>query len=112
MNVNEIQKDVSRKLRNTPLNQELSPGSTGRRWTPPGGLKKHREKIHSDAKVADDHKNLPFEFSKPKKPIGRSTYVKCDSCGRVSSATTKTVGMVCPDCKKFSTVTEMVDEEE
>lgn len=112
MNINEIQKDVSRKLKSTPLNQELSPGSTGRRWSPPGGLRKHREKIHRETKIADDNKSLPFELSKPKKPIGRSAYVQCDNCGRVTSATTKTVGLVCPDCGKFSTVTEVVYEEE
>lgn len=109
MNVDQIQRDVNKKLKETPFNQELTPGSTGRRWTPPGGLKRHNERIHKESKFADDHKDLPFSFSKPSKPKGRSAYIKCNNCGYVTSGTTATVGIVCPECKKFSTVTEVID---
>jgi len=109
MNVDEIRKDVSRSIKNTPLNQELSPGTTERRWIPPDGLRKHREKIHRESKIADDQKDLSFTFSKPSKSVGKFTYVKCDNCGRVTSASTITVGIICQDCGVFSTVTEIVD---
>jgi hypothetical protein len=107
MNVDQLKRDVKKELKKTPLNQELSPGTTGRRWTPPGGLKSHKEKIHRESIIADDHKDLPFSFNKPNKPKGRSTYVKCDNCDYITSGTTVTVGMVCPECHSFSTVTEV-----
>lgn len=106
---NEFFKDVAKGVKNTPLNQELSPGSTPRRYEPAQGLKKHRERIHRESKQADG-RNLEFNFRKPPKPMGRSTYVRCDNCGYIASATTATCGIICPECKKFSTVTEMVDE--
>lgn len=109
MNVDEIQKNVSKSIKNVPLNQELSPGTTERRWIPPDGLRKHREKIHRESKIAEDQKDLPFTFSKPPKYNGRFAYVKCDNCGRVTSASTITVGIICQDCGIFSTVTEIMD---
>lgn len=105
-------KDVAKSVKRTPLNQELTPGATPRRYEPAGGLKNHRERIHRESKSADDHKNLPFTFKKPSKPKGRSTYVKCDNCGYIASGTTATVGMICPECNKFSTVTEVVEDDE
>lgn len=107
----EFIKDVQKAVKNTPLNQKLTPGSTPRRYEPVGGLKKHNERIHRESKQADDWKNLPFTFRKPPKPRGRSTYVKCDNCGYITSGTTATVGIVCPECKKFSSVSEVVDDE-
>jgi hypothetical protein len=106
----EFIKDVAKYVKHKPLNQELSPGSTGRRYEPVGGLKRHRDKIHRESKMAD-HKNLDFTFRKPPKPKGRSAYVKCNNCGYITGATTATVGMICPECKKFSSVTEVTDEE-
>lgn len=111
MNKNFV-KDVARSVKNAPLNQELSPGSTPRRYTPAGGERAHREKIHRESKHADDWGNLPFTFSKPPKPKGRSTYIRCDNCGYVTGGTVVTVGMICPECNKFSTVTEVTDGEE
>jgi len=107
MNSN-FKKAVERYVKQTPLNQELSPGSTPRRYEPTGGLKRHRERIHRESKIADS-KNLEFTFRKPPKPMGRSTYVQCDNCGYVTSATTATAGIICPECKKFSTVSEVID---
>ena len=100
-------KDVAKGVESTPLNQVLSPGSTSRRYEPNGGTKRHNERIHRESKYADDHKNLPFTFSKPYKPKGVTTYVKCDNCGHVVSATSVTVGMICKECNKFSSVTEV-----
>ena len=87
---------------------ELSPGS-GRRYIPEGGLQKHREKIHKESKKADE-KNLPFTFSKPKRP-GRQSDFSCKECGRVFSASIRTVMCICPDCKKVTEV-ELVNRDE
>lgn len=88
---------------------ELSPGSTGRRYIPEGGLQKHRDKIYRESKEADK-KNLPFTFSKPKRP-GRQTDFSCKECGRVFSASIRTVMCICPDCKKVTEV-ELVNRDE
>ena len=87
--------------------QLLNPGTTDRRWVPPGGLRKHNEKIHRESRRADHYEKLPFSFSKPSKPKGSSTYVKCNNCGHIMSATTVTVGIICPACHKFSLTTEV-----
>lgn len=100
-------RDVKKGLK--PLNQELTPGATPRRYDPAGGLKRHRERIHRESKQADDWKNLPFTFSKPSKPKGRHAYVQCDNCGYITSGSSATVGMICPECHKFSSVTEVDD---
>lgn len=102
-------KDIAKGVKQTPLDQELSPGSVGRRYEPAIGTKKHNERIHRESK-ASDGKNLQFDFRKPPKPVGRSAYVKCNNCGYILSATTATCGIICPECKKFSTVTEVKDE--
>jgi hypothetical protein len=107
----QLKKDIAKYVKNQPLNQELSPGSTPRRWVPEGGEEKHRHRIHKESKYADEHKNLPFSFRKPPKPRGRSIYVKCDNCGYIMSANTATVGIICPDCKKFSSVTRLEDND-
>ena len=100
-------KDVKKVLNNTQIG-ELTPGSTGRRYDIPGGFKKHNEYIHKESKFAEDNKNLPFSFRKPLKSRGRGTYIQCDNCGCITHATTITVGIICPECKKFSTVKEVV----
>lgn len=85
---------------------ELRPGVVGRRYDPVGGISKHKARIDSASKEADN-KNLPFSFRKPFKPKGRSTYIKCDSCGYISIGTTATVGKICLECKKYSSVSEV-----
>ena len=82
---------------------ELSPGSTDRRYIPEGGLKRHRERIHKESKFADDHKKLPFEFSKPKKG-GRREWFECVECGRELFVSVNTVMCVCPNCNKATKV--------
>jgi len=109
MNSN-FNKAVEKHLKSTPLNQELSPGSTSRRYEPKGGVNKHNARIHRESKISDS-KNLEFTFRKPPKPMGGNMYVQCDNCGYVTSATTVTVGIICPECKKFSTVSEVVDDD-
>lgn len=95
-------------LKNTNLGiGELDPGSTKPRYEPEGGWHKHKERIHRESKVADDHKNLPFKFSKPRKHR-RHTAVRCKNCGYVTSAPVNTVGIICPECKKYSSV-EVLD---
>ena len=105
----QLKRDIARHVKNTPLDQELSPGSTPRRYEPTGGVGKHNARIHRESEVIDQ-KNLDFNFRKPPKPVGRSAYVQCDNCGYVTSATTATAGIICPECKEFSTVTGVIDE--
>lgn len=95
-------KDISNGLSDYNINQKLSPGSP-RRWEPECGIKKHNERIHRESKYADDHKNLPFTFSKPKK-AKRQEYFICNNCGYVLSANVNTVGVICSSCKKYSSV--------
>lgn len=45
--------------------------------------KAHREKIHKESKFADDNKNLPFTFSKPKKPKPNRDAYQCSECSRI-----------------------------
>ena len=105
--VNEnFKKDLNKYLKSKPLNQELPPGA-GRRYEPEMGVGKHNARIHKESKYADTYKNLPFSFRKPPKPKGGVAYVKCDNCGYITSATTATVGIICNECKKFSTVSEV-----
>jgi rubrerythrin len=102
-------KDIAKGVKKTPLNQVLSPGVTPRRYEPAIGEKKHRERIHKESKIADN-KNLPFNFSKPKK-AGRQNYFQCVNCGYTFSASINTVGVVCNECKKFSICKEVNDDQ-
>lgn len=86
---------------------ELRPGVTPRRWEPEGGVGKLNERIHRESKQIDTHKNLPFSFRKPYKPLGRNSIVQCDNCGSITHGTSATVGIICKKCSKFSTVTEV-----
>lgn len=104
----QFKRDLQKHVKQTPLDQELSPG-TPRRYEPKGGIDKHNARIHRESKISDS-KNLEFTFRKPPKSKGRSTYIRCDNCGYITSASTATTGMICPECKKFSTVTEVEDE--
>ena len=88
---------------------ELSPGSTPRRWVPEGGERKLREKIHRESKFADDHKKLPFTFSKPSRRT-RDTMFKCVECGRILSAPINTIMCSCPVCEKATRVERINDE--
>lgn len=90
------------------MSGELEPGSTPRRWIPEGGEQKYRERIHRESKFADDHKNLPFTFSKPHHPKKQILF-KCLECGHIFSASKNTVMIICSECKKSARV-ELVDE--
>lgn len=85
---------------------ELRPGATPRRWEPECGVKKLNDKIHKESKFADDHKNLPFSFRKPPKPIAKSSILVCDNCGAYVGGTVATVGIICRSCNQYSTVSE------
>jgi ribosomal protein S27E len=103
----EFIKDLQKGIVQSPsANQVLDPGSP-RRFEPTLGLKKHNERIHKESKQATDYKNLPFSFRKPPKPKGRHAYLQCDNCGHITTGSTATVGIICNNCKKFSTVTEV-----
>ena len=97
--VNDICKGVS----DTKIGQLLDPGSTKRRWEPSCGIEKHNERIHRESKYADEYKNLPFKFSKPKKGY-RSDVLMCSNCGYVFVGNINTVGIVCRECNRYSSV--------
>lgn len=84
----------------------LSPGATKRRWEPVGGVNKHNERIHRESKYADEYKNLPFTFSKPKKS-GRRQYMECSECGNVVYVSINTVGIICKECNAYVSVKEV-----
>ena len=88
----------------------LTPGVTPRRYEPPGGTTKHNERIHRESDYADKYKSLPFEFSKPSR-AGRRSLFKCAECGYMSHLSVNAVGLICPECKKFVKVEEVVDDE-
>jgi len=97
--------DINKSVRNTPIG-ELPAGATERRYEPEGGVKKHNERIHRESKYIDDHGNLPFTFSKPKKQV-RNKYVACSNCGHITRAQKNTVGIICSECKTYSSVEEV-----
>lgn len=103
-----FKKDLGKVMNNTPLCQELPAGSSPRRYEPEQGVRKHNERIHRESRHADEHKNLPFTFRKPPKPVGRNLYIQCNNCGHVTNGSTKTVGIICAECKKFSSVSEAI----
>jgi hypothetical protein len=77
-----------------------------RRWLPDIGERKHNEKIHRESKIADDYKNLPFKFSKPKKDK-RYTRFECIECSGVLFAPINTIMCVCHNCKKTTKVEKL-----
>ena len=103
---NEFFKDIAKHVKKKPLDQELTPGSTPRRYEPNDGIRRHVDRIHRESKSADG-KNLDFTFGKPWKPKGASAVLACDNCGYQLSGTVVTVGVICPECKEFSTVSEV-----
>ncbi len=109
MNEN-FKRDVERYVKSIPLNQELAPGTTPRRYEPAGGLKAHNARIHRESRQADA-KNLEFTFGKPWKPKGPSTVLACDNCGYKLMGSVVTVGVICPECSQFSTVSEVPKDE-
>ena len=100
--------DVSKGIKNSDLggSRELTPGAVGRRYEPEVGVQKHNERIHKESKWADDNKNLPFTFSKPKK-AQRQKLVKCKNCGALKYVNKTTVGIICNECKEYSGVEEI-----
>ena len=87
---------------------ELNPGSACRRYIPECGLQKHRERIHRESKFADDHKKLPFTFSKPQRSKKHELF-KCLNCGHETFAPKNTVMIVCRKCNKAAKV-ERINE--
>lgn len=99
MSLDNYIKDVSKHITKKEYSQEVSPGQ-GRRYEPPGGTRKHNERIHKESKISDN-KNLPFSFRKPPKSLGRPTGIECPSCGKCISLNTTTVAVICSGCNKF-----------
>lgn len=100
MSVENFQQKVENELSKTKLNQEYSPGH-GRRVEPEGGVDKHNKRIHRESKFAKEHKELPFTFRKPPKPVARSENIQCPECGHIFPGTIKTVCFICSSCNNF-----------
>lgn len=107
----EFTKDVAKAIKDSSLggSKELTPGVTPRRYEPAGGVRQHNERIHRESKWVDANKNLPFSFSKPKKPT-RGAIVRCLNCGRLTTASINTVGIICVGCNTYSAVEEVIDD--
>jgi len=69
------------------------------------GSKKYKEMVDRGSKAADQ-KNLPFTFSKPKKPEKTPVDCQCPYCDRIISVTKTTVCVICAACKNFYHVNE------
>jgi hypothetical protein len=66
------------------------------------GTKEYRKKIHKDSKFADDYKNLPYKFSKPKKDKARNICFTCVECGNEMFITEDTLLVICSICNKVN----------
>jgi len=90
-------------LKNLGGSKELPAGSTGRRFEPIGGLKKHNERIHRESSYVDSNLNLPYSFSKPKKSA-RAEVKRCVGCGKLVHVSINTVGIICKECGTYKKV--------
>lgn len=88
---------------------ELSPGSTPRRWEPEEGITSLKHRIHRESKKVDEHSNLEFTFSKPKK-IGKRKIAECSNCGKAVFVSINTVGIICNSCHSYASVREIRHE--
>jgi len=105
MSESDIKRLVQKNINNQNVG-ELSPGTVGRRYEPIGGLKKHNDRIHKESDYTDKYKKMPYTFSKPKK-LQRTVIKECCNCGSLVSVTKNSVGVICPTCKKYSSVREI-----
>lgn len=101
----EFTKDFSKAVLKEDINSSELPSGSKRRYDPTGGVRKHNERIHRESKFIDNHKNLPFSFSKPTK-LKKQIIVECCNCGYTSYVNRDTVGIICSECKKYSAVKE------
>ena len=110
----ELNKSVSKYVRNSNLggSQELTPGTTPRRYEPASGTKKHNERIHRESKQMDKNGNLPFTFSKPNKSSDKIKHLQCRECGEITSVTSKflvcKVSYECKSCNHWNSDAEEV----
>ena len=103
----EFIKDLTKSIINTDIGtQELTPGATGRRYEPQGGVARHNARIHRESKQVDAHGKLPFTFSKPKKD-SRTKLAKCDNCGVIKCVNKNTISIICSSCNTYSTIQEV-----
>lgn len=110
MSINkQFTKDISTELSRHNVG-ELTPGVTKRRYEPAEGVKKLNERIHRESSLVDKTKNLPFTFSKPKKPAKQEVKI-CSNCKSFVNVNKNTVGIICSNCKQYSKVEEVSIEE-
>lgn len=83
------------------------PMADGRRWIPEEGMRRHKQKIQYESKLAD-RKNLPYTISKPSARKSCTVFA-CVECGYQFSGSRSTVMVVCPDCKKLTKCEELYE---
>ena len=103
----EFTKDIGKALKDTNVSSEIMPGDVKRRYEPKLGLNKHNERIHKESAKLDRSGNLPFTFGKKKVAPGRPVVKCCANCENVVGVNEKTVGIICPKCKTYSSVKDL-----
>jgi hypothetical protein len=104
--VNSVFKDdVKKHMDKTSISSELPPGSP-RRFEPTEGVNNLNKRIHKESAYADKYKQLPFEFSKPKK-AKRQVIKLCGNCEAPISVSTTCVGAICRKCNTYAKVIEV-----
>lgn len=68
------------------------------------GARQYNERISRESKFAEDSKNLPYKFSKPRKEKLLRVYFRCDFCGHESAITDETILVICGSCKKLNRI--------
>ena len=69
------------------------------------GSKKYKEMVQEQAGLADK-KNLPYNFSVPKKSSARNVICQCPNCEDTAAVNKNTVMVICSHCKQIYSVTE------
>ena len=101
----ELQNDIKKHMDKTTISTELEPGGP-RRFEPNEGVNNLNKRIHKESEYVDKYKNMPFEFSKPKK-AKRQTVKLCGNCEAPVSVSTTCVGVICRKCNTYAQVVEV-----
>lgn len=72
------------------------------------GPKAYNQKIKRSSKEADDHKNLPFNFDKPRKAKPSKVGIECKHCKKAVFVTEDAVLVVCGSCSGITRIKDKV----
>ena len=68
------------------------------------GPKAYKRKIKQDSENSDKHKNLPFNFDKPKNTKPARVHIECRHCGRDVFVTEDAILVVCGSCSGITRI--------